>query len=111
MKLGILLLALFVSGLVLACYIGYVFGYKDGWTASFIDSIAVGDFYKQADELFDDSNTDSLDLIWQQNIITATQLETEWNALGLRKWNHPTSPFWKRNAGQPRRLSGKLTND
>lgn len=99
---------LFAAGLSLSYYIGHKIGYKDGWIAYSIDSIAVSEYHEQADALLDDENADSLAKIWSRSISTATRLETEWDSFSLyQKWNYSVEPFWKEGRGGPRRISKK----
>ena len=104
---GTAALLLFMAGFLL----GHEIGFKDGWSASFIDSYAVRSYHEQADNLLNDDNPDSLAAIWQSCIIQAQEYETFWESVGFwQRLKYPIEPFWKRGAGEPRRLSKSQRN-
>ena len=100
-----------LSVTIVAFWLGHEIGFKNGWSASFIDNYAVTSYHEQADNLLNDDNPDSLAAIWQSCIIQAQDYETFWESVGFwQKLKYPIEPFWKRGAGEPRRLSKSQRN-
>lgn len=106
LKILLLCFGIFIGGIISGLGIGYKLGYNKGWMSCCLDSIVIKQYHTEADKLENDDDPIALAKCWYDATNHIQKAETVWNNMSVfDKYRLDYTPFWKKNIGQPRRIS------